>query len=291
MTYVVKNNKSIDVNNLTFEQFHQIIQKYKSSYEIPNKIFGNGTIQIGEFKTFKETSMFPIPNNMCICKTNRWFKHYQSPKSRYLLLYDSRRNDSKRYVIAILEHGEVSYADLYGNEFGSSFRDEGKTNEEQRAFNEYQQSIGKDVVSLLYNLAADTSNIIDDNNQIQTENKQYNKNRNMKRTIRLTESELKQMIAESVKRVLSENTFNNCHSYQIVSYLIDPSADWQKNTLSSDEYEVSKRDFELLSHSAGNLNKQVMNIFRKYQINSGAVEEHNSEEPFIMDIDGDNFIS
>lgn len=36
------------------------------------------------------------------------------------------------------------------------------------------------------------------------ENKQYNKNRNMKRTIRLRESELRQMIAESVKRVLKE---------------------------------------------------------------------------------------
>ena len=37
------------------------------------------------------------------------------------------------------------------------------------------------------------------------ENKQYNKKRQMKQTIRLTESELRQMIAESVKRVLREN--------------------------------------------------------------------------------------
>ena len=36
------------------------------------------------------------------------------------------------------------------------------------------------------------------------ENKQYNKNRNMKQTIKLRESELKRMIAESVKRVLNE---------------------------------------------------------------------------------------
>lgn len=36
------------------------------------------------------------------------------------------------------------------------------------------------------------------------ENKQYNKKRNMKQTIRLTESELKNMITESVKRVLCE---------------------------------------------------------------------------------------
>lgn len=39
---------------------------------------------------------------------------------------------------------------------------------------------------------------------ITTENKQYNKNRNMKQTIKLTESELRNMITESVKRVLNE---------------------------------------------------------------------------------------
>ena len=38
------------------------------------------------------------------------------------------------------------------------------------------------------------------------ENKQYNKNRNMKQTIKLRESELKRMIAESVKRVLREHS-------------------------------------------------------------------------------------
>lgn len=37
-----------------------------------------------------------------------------------------------------------------------------------------------------------------------SENKQYNTNRNMKRTIKVRESELKQMIAESVRRVLNE---------------------------------------------------------------------------------------
>lgn len=37
-----------------------------------------------------------------------------------------------------------------------------------------------------------------------TENKQHNKNRNMKQTIKLTESELRNMITESVKRVLNE---------------------------------------------------------------------------------------
>lgn len=57
----------------------------------------------------------------------------------------------------------------------------------------------------------DTSNkkpqkIKQNTSEIKTENKQYNNNRNMKRTIRLNESELKRMIAESVKRVLNEQT-------------------------------------------------------------------------------------
>ena len=109
----------------------------------------------------------------------------------------------------------------------------------------------------------------------------------MKRTIKLRDSELRNMISESVKRVLRENTFNNSQLYQMVSYLIDPNAPWQSGELSLDEYEEENRDFKLLKYSAGKLNKQVMNIFRKYQINNGAVEEHNSEEPFIMDWDGD----
>ena len=41
------------------------------------------------------------------------------------------------------------------------------------------------------------------------ENKQYNKNRNMKQTIRLTENELKHIISESVKTILKENFADN----------------------------------------------------------------------------------
>ena len=40
------------------------------------------------------------------------------------------------------------------------------------------------------------------------ENKQYNKNRNMKQTIKLRESELKRMIAETIRSVVNENSFH-----------------------------------------------------------------------------------
>ena len=160
MTYVDNGDNTIDVNKLSFEQFYQTIQKLKTLYEIPNKIFDNGTIKIGEFKSFKEANMFPIPNNMCICKTKKWYKYYQSPHSRYLLIHDSRRNDNKRYVLAIIEHGDISYADLSGHEFANSFEDQEKGNVTQTAFDQYQQSIGKEAVSFLYNIAANVKVII-----------------------------------------------------------------------------------------------------------------------------------
>lgn len=55
----------------------------------------------------------------------------------------------------------------------------------------------------------------EDNNSIDTtnENKQYNKNRNMKQTIKLSESELKRVIVESVKRVLKESGNTKRGSY------------------------------------------------------------------------------
>ena len=50
----------------------------------------------------------------------------------------------------------------------------------------------------------------EDNNSTDTtnENKQYNKNRNMKQTIKLRESELKRMIAETIRSVVNENSFH-----------------------------------------------------------------------------------
>lgn len=50
----------------------------------------------------------------------------------------------------------------------------------------------------------------EDNNSTDTtnENKQYNKNRNMKQKIKLGESELKRIIAETIRSVVNENSFH-----------------------------------------------------------------------------------
>jgi len=266
MTYVVNNNNSIDVNKLTFEQFYQTIQKSKSSYEIPNKIFDNGTIQIGEFKNFKEASVFPIPNNMCVCKTNKWFKYYQSPHSRYLLIHDCRRNDNKRYVLAIIEHGEISYADLSGHEFANSFGDQERGNVSQTAFDQYQQSIGKEAVGFLYNIAADVKDKIDIDKQVYdsrickgnlVEYKHNNNHTNMtkKQVIRLTESGLHRIIKESVNKILNEISIDKLQRAQDKAF---------------DEYDSMWPDDENYDEDFVNKRKRQYDAFkdRIHQLNS-----------------------
>ena len=53
MTYVVKNNQTIDVNKLSFEQFYQTIQKYKAEYGIPNKVYSDEQVSIGKINSAK----------------------------------------------------------------------------------------------------------------------------------------------------------------------------------------------------------------------------------------------
>ena len=75
MTYVVKNNQTIDVNKLSFEQFYQTIQKYKAEYGIPNKVYSDEQVSIGKINSAKDVSRFPVKNNWCI-KQPRMFQKY-----------------------------------------------------------------------------------------------------------------------------------------------------------------------------------------------------------------------
>ena len=48
---------------------------------------------------------------------------------------------------------------------------------------------------------------------------------------------------------------------------------------------MSNKSETLLLHNV--LDRQAMNIFSKYKISNGAIEEHNSNEPYIIDSDDD----
>ena len=103
----------------------------------------------------------------------------------------------------------------------------------------------------------------------------------MKRTIRLKESELKQMIAESVKKILRESEE---HKYKIVAHPISPGTAWQRDSL-ADDYENVQNDYDFISNENNSFQERVK-MLMKYHID-GAVETHAESEPYIIDEDGD----
>ena len=103
----------------------------------------------------------------------------------------------------------------------------------------------------------------------------------MKRTIRLTESELRHMISESVRRILRESEE---HKYKIVAYLISPYTNWQRDSL-ADDYEDVQNDYDFIANENNSFQERVK-MLMKYHID-GDVETHAESEPYIIDEDGD----
>lgn len=176
MTYVVKNGSSIDVNRLTFKQFYQTIQKFKFDYGIPNKVYNDGTVSIGKITSAKDMSRFPVTNDWCIKQPNM-FQKYKDAGYTFYIIDNRDESDYVRYVILMVgKDGRKYYYDLDNEQMT------------QDSVLDYQSHLTPQSISFIQSL---------------TENKQHNTNMN-KNKIRLTESQLHNMIRESVKRVLNE---------------------------------------------------------------------------------------
>ena len=52
-TYVMRNNP-IDVNTLTYNEFREMLNKCKRDFGIPNKVYDDGQVSIGEIHSNKD---------------------------------------------------------------------------------------------------------------------------------------------------------------------------------------------------------------------------------------------
>ena len=187
MTYVVKNGSSIDVNRLTFEQFYQTIQKFKSDYGIPNKVYNDGIVSIGKVTSAKDMSRFPVTNDWCIKQPNM-FQKYKDAGYTFYIIDNRDESDYVRYVILMVgKDGRKYYYDLDNEQMT------------QDSVLDYQSHLTPQSISFIQSL---------------TENKQHNTNMNRNK-IRLTESQLHRIIKESVRNVLNETRmqFYRCEGH------------------------------------------------------------------------------
>lgn len=162
----------------------------------PNVFFEKGSISIGEFKTLDVAMGFPIPDKWCVNRTvgDNKFEKYMALNVRVLIICDWSKSiqDSRKFVIALVyPDGQTIYFDF---------------NDIQIDANEYETSLDEDVFNAIERVVSAHYKL---HNSETNENKQHKTRYNMKKTIRLSESDLHKVIKESVKRAIHEGYYGD----------------------------------------------------------------------------------
>jgi len=183
MTYVANNNKNIDVNKLSFDEFYQTIHKYKLDYIVPNKIYSDETASFGKLNNAKDVQRIPVQNQWCI-KSQRKFDDYTKQGYLFFVIYLPNEPLPFTFVIAAVFEGNVEFYDSYDYE---QFEDLRFGNNGDDDHNNYQKKLPDPITTYLYDIAAKQGEALDlakeNNNQEIKENNNKYKKMNKKQVI------------------------------------------------------------------------------------------------------------
>jgi Cdc6-like AAA superfamily ATPase len=167
------------------------IEKY-----CPNVLFNDNNISIGEFKTLEEAMTHPLKGYWYFNREeDNLFAKYKQQGYRILIICSWNRQDSQRFVIAIVGHHQVKYWDMNDVPI-------------DKIRNDFEISIGEKAEECIYNILRQQNSTRQSQSQhpIQENNKQINTNKNI---MKINESQLRKIIKESVKKVLKEEISND----------------------------------------------------------------------------------
>ena len=189
-------NKNVDAF-VNYQEFKSEIEKASKPYICPNPIYDDGNLSIGECKTQRDARWFPIQNlaypdennDFCVCKKAGGYMKfigYLNQGYRILLIYDKSRGASDPYkrMGVLMKDGILSFWSNFDKPCGT-------TKHMDDPIWRYIDSLPQGAQLALSRFAEGEI----------TESKTIN---NMKQTKKITESQLRDMIAESVKKVLKE---------------------------------------------------------------------------------------
>lgn len=192
--YVVKYNKAIDINKFSYTEFLNTIALQKSKHSVPNLIYHDNTASLGKLNSAKDVQFIPIRNQWCI-KSQNWFENYRSKGYVFFVIYLSNEPLPFTYVIAAIHRGNVEYYDSQDYE---QFEDLRGGNENKSDHERYQAKLPQEIISYLYNIAAEQGEELESMNN--NENKQHN---NIKQKIRLTGGDLHRIVKKCVNEALN----------------------------------------------------------------------------------------
>ena len=186
VSYYKKTSQPIpNIESLNYQQTMKIINECKRHWAKPNPIYNQNGVYVGEFKSFCDANMLPINTNWCITKTKSRYNEFNNENSKCLYIINNSNQDPWRRVIAVVYTDRVEYWD--------------STNIRIDDNAPYEKTLPIEAVNIIHSRYKNNTN----------ENKQHKTRYNMKKTIRLSESDLHRMIKESVKRVLREGEYDS----------------------------------------------------------------------------------
>ena len=213
MSYIRNLGKeTFNINNLSYQQFDNIIRDEIQKAMKPNPIYDDGTIFMGEFKTKEDALLYPIPNEWCTSNSSSKYNQYVGDGYRLFVIENKSLDEPLKYVCASVYNGRVIYWDVNDNQLYEDLRD--YTNVNNSEHETYQRTLPKQIVDYLYNIAAEQTDEI--------ENKQnINCNRNMnKKLIRLTESDLHRIVKESVNKVMMRESLDDDPNWNMYNEIV-----------------------------------------------------------------------
>lgn len=164
----------------------------------PNVLFNENNISIGEFKTLEEAMIHPLKGRWCFNRDeDNLFAKFKQQGCRILIVCSWNRQDSQRFVAAIVGHHQVRYWDMNDIPMDTTR-------------NEFEISIGEKAEECIYSILRQQNSASQSQPQqpIQENNKQINTNKNI---MKITENQLRRIIKESIENVLSEISFSTAN--------------------------------------------------------------------------------
>lgn len=148
--YVIK-FVQYDVNKLSYDDFLSILSQERNKHIVPNLIWQNETASLGELKNAKGVQSIPVKNQWCI-KSQRKFNDYTSKGYVFFVIYLPNEPWPFTFVVAAICDGDVEYYDVQDYE---QFEDLRGGNENNSGHELYQRKLPQEIVSRLYNIAAE----------------------------------------------------------------------------------------------------------------------------------------
>ena len=160
MSYVRNLGKeTFNINNLSYQQFDNIIRDEIQKAMKPNPIYDDGTIFMGEFKTKEDALLYPIPNEWCTSNSSSKYNQYVGDGYRLFVIENKSLDEPLKYVCASVYNGRVIYWDVNDNQLYEDLRD--YTNVNNSEHETYQRTLPKQIVDYLYNIAAQQTDEIE----------------------------------------------------------------------------------------------------------------------------------